>query len=64
MTHLEQHGEVGREVPTSLSYPISEARVGDVGVDRFRVEMVRQVETADGEPDRVLRTYLDVFEEP
>src|ERR1017187_10765396 len=58
---LENNVEIGGEAPVAVAEEQSIRRVGDVPVEGCRVEMIGQVETADGRANRVFRTQLKVL---
>jgi len=58
---LKNHVEIGGESPVAITEEQPVCRVGDVPVERFRIEVIGQVETADGQANRVFRIHLEVF---
>src|SRR5262249_27286654 len=61
---LKQHVEIRRESAAALAEEKSICAVGDVAVHRFRIEMIGEVEIAQGKPHRVLLVHFDIFRYP
>src|SRR5262249_32850926 len=60
----EKKIEVRREPPPAMPKEIPERRVAAIRVHRFRIEVIRQIERADRQTNRVLRIDLHVLGEP
>src|ERR1700692_857334 len=58
---LEEDVEIGSEVPPPLTEEESVRGIGDVAVERLRVEMVGQIEAANRESKGVFRADFDIF---
>ena len=59
-TALKEHIEISGKSPVPFAENQPVCRIGGVPVGRFRIEVVRQVETANRKPHRVFRTYFEV----
>ena len=58
---LEDHIEIGCEMPSALAEEKTKSRVGDIGMNCLRVVMIRQIVSTDRESQRILWIHLEVF---
>ena len=52
--------EISREPPATMPEKISKRRVGHIGMNRFRIQVIRKIEPAHRHADRILRVYLKI----
>jgi hypothetical protein len=58
---LEQHIEIKQEVPSIISKECSKLWIGDVAVHLEWIEVVGEIDSADGQTDGVLRPHIQVL---